>query len=232
VASTSVSTVVSIAASFMSILYGICDEYYLISIYLATNSGLARKLCPENLADMTTIQLKEFTKTGKLGTITIGSTKDEIVKVFGGKYDFADCGETQIIKYGWYEFFYWTESERVLGIQNDHLQADCINHSEMIDFKNRYCTIDKWFLKENTNVTFGQVVEYLNQENIPFDIVPAYTGCDEKVIKCIDSNVTFDFVDEYIQLDVNARGKVEKRKEVRVESQSDYVLNGIRLFEY
>ncbi|SHN44538.1 hypothetical protein [Chitinophaga sp. CF418] len=181
---------------------------------------------------MTTIQLKNFIKTGKFGPLTIGSTKGEILSVFGRKYDFADCGETQIIKYGWYEFFYWTENEKIFGIQNDHLQADCINHSGMINFKNRFCTIDKWFLKENQNVTFRQVEEYLNQENIPFTIVPAYEGCDENIIKCIDSNVTFDFVSEYTLVEITAMGKSKDRKDVKAEHQSDYVLNGVRLFQY
>jgi len=181
---------------------------------------------------MAIIKLKDFIRTGNFGVITIGSTKDEILKVFGKEFDFADCGETQIVKYGWYEFFYWTENEKVFGIQNDHLQADCLNHKEMINFKNEFCTIDKWFLKENENVTFAQVIKYLNQENIPFSIDPVYKGCDEKIIKCINSNVTFDFVNEYTFIEVTAKGKLKNRKEIRVEHQSDYVLNGIRLFQY
>lgn len=54
---------------------------------------------------MNTIHLKEFIRTGKFGTISIGSTKTDVVNELGNKFDFADCGETQIIKYGWYEFF-------------------------------------------------------------------------------------------------------------------------------
>lgn len=154
------------------------------------------------------------------------------MQVFGRKYDFADCGETQIIKYGWYEFFYWTDTEKIFGMQNDHLPADCVNHRGMINFKNKYCTIDKWFLKEHQNVTFRQVETYLNSENIPYSIVPAYKGCDENIIKCTNSNVTFDFVNEYTFAEITAKGRRRNWQEVKVDHQSDYVLNGIRLFQY
>ncbi|WP_143011393.1 hypothetical protein [Chitinophaga filiformis] len=181
---------------------------------------------------MITIQLKDFIKTGNFGPLTIGSSKGEILQVFGGTYDLADCGETQIIKYGWYEFFYWTDNEKIFGIQNDHLLADCVNHSEMINFKNRFFTIDKWFLKENKSITFREVIECLEQENIPYNIVPAYDGCDENIIKCVNSNVTFDFVNEHTFTEVTAKGRFKNRKEIRVAHQLDYVLNGIRLFKY
>lgn len=181
---------------------------------------------------MTTIQLKEFVKTGKFGTISIGSTKTDIINLLGKQFDFTDGDETQIIRYGWYEFFYWTETERVFGIQNDHLQADCTNHGEMINFKNRLWTIDKWFLKEHENITFGQVVEHLNQANIPFTIVPTYPGCNENIIKCSNSNVTFDFVSEYETVLLDSNGKFKKWKEIIEKNQLNFVLNGVRLFEY
>ena len=102
----------------------------------------------------------------------------------------------------------------------------------MINFRNRLWTIDKWFLKDNENITFGQVVDLLIQENIPFNIIPAYEGCDENIIKCTNSNVTFDFDNEYRVVELNAKGKFKNWKEIIVEDQSNYVLNGIRLFKY
>lgn len=181
---------------------------------------------------MNTIDLKEFIRTGKFGTISIGSTKTDVVNELGNKFDFADCGETQIIKYGWYEFFYWTESELIFGIQNDHLQADCTNHKEMIHYKSKLWSIDKWFLEVNRNITFGQVEEYLIREGISYDIVPAYKGCDENVIKCMQSNVTFDFANEYRLVELNEKGKFRNWKEFIENEQSNFVLNGIRLFDY
>jgi hypothetical protein len=181
---------------------------------------------------MTTIQLKEFVRTGNFGSITLGSMKNDILNQLGGKYDFADCGETQIIRYGWYEFFYWTETEKIFGIQNDHLQADCINHNKMINFKNKFWVIDKWFLKDNQNITFGQVVELLKQENISFNIEPTYKGCNENVIKCVNSEVIFDFVNEYRFIDVNTNGKFKNWVEIIEKEQENYILNGVRLFKY
>jgi hypothetical protein len=165
-----------------------------IEIYAKVfNLKVKRFSYSDSLADivMTTIHLKEFIKTGQFGTISIGSTKADVVNAFGKKFDFADCGETQIIKYGWYEFFYWTESELVFGIQNDHLQADCSNHKEMIDYKSKLWTIDKWFLQVNKNITLRQVEGFLTAEGISFEIVPAYEGCDENVIKCLNSRRDF-----------------------------------------
>ncbi len=184
----------------------------------------------EKRAKMTTIQLKEFIKTGKFGTISIGSTKTDIVNIFGKKFDFADCGETQIIKYGWYEFFYWTKTELVFGIQNDHLQADCIDHNEMISFGNKSFEFDKWFLQDNKNGTFGQIEDYLNKEKISFEVVHVYKGSDENIIKCTRSNVTFDFANEYRLVELNEKGKFKNWKEYVEAEQSNFVLNGIRLF--
>ncbi|MBT1705431.1 hypothetical protein [Chryseosolibacter indicus] len=112
---------------------------------------------------METIELKEFIKSGIFGTISIHSTKDDVIKCLGKPSDSFGDEETQTIKYGQYEFSYWTGSETILGIQNDHLQADCINHSEQINFKNETWTLDKWFLEENRNTTLGQVASFLKK---------------------------------------------------------------------
>ncbi|MCZ8284523.1 MAG: hypothetical protein O9353_03620, partial [Bacteroidia bacterium] len=135
-------------------------------------------------------------------------------------------------KYGWYEFFYWTETEKVLGIQNDHLQADCFNHAEMIFFRNKSFIIDHWFLKAGENITFKEVVELLNTEHIAFSIEPAYRGSDIQVIKCTNSQVTFDFDGEYRLVELNKKGKFAGYKEVIETNEANYVLNGIRLFNY
>lgn len=181
---------------------------------------------------MNTIHIKEFIRTGQFGTISIGSTKTDVINALGNKFDFADCGETQIIKYGWYEFFYWTDSELIFGIQNDHLQADCTNHKEMIDFKSKLWTIDKWFLQVSKNITFGQIESFLTTEKIPYEIIPAYKGCEQNVIKCLKSNVTLDFVNEYRLIEYNEKGKFKSWKEFVEDDQPNFVLNGIRLFEY
>lgn len=182
---------------------------------------------------MTTIQLKEFIKNGKFGTIGIGSTKTDVINLLGEDFDFGDCGDTQIIKYSWYEFFYWTSNEKIFGIQNDHLVNDCTNHNEMINLENGLCKLDKWFLKENENITFKQISELLVKENIPFVIEPTYPGCDENIIKCIESNVKFDFAMGYSYIQMDDNGEFKEWVEVKLaEKEEDAVLNGIRLFEY
>lgn len=179
---------------------------------------------------MITVQLKEFIKTGKFGEITLGSKKSDIIRLFGKKFDFADCGDTQIIKYGWYEFFYWTESELVFGMQNDHL-ANYNGNADVINFKNRLWSVDKWFLKDNEDITFAQVVEYLTEEKIPFEIIPGYDSNGPNMIKCAESNVKLDFSNEYHIFECDEKGEFSCREIVETDP-SKFVLNGIRLFEY
>ncbi len=179
-----------------------------------------------------TIYLKNFIKTGIFGSIKIGSTKEELIKKLGDKYDWGDFGEAQIIKYSWYEFFYYTDTGKIFGIQNDHLQADCNNYKEVISFKNKYWTLDKWFLKKGHNITFKKIKEILLNEDIEFVIEKSSYANDEKIIKCIESKVTFDFCNEYCILELDDKGKPKNWKEVKVDNQDDFVLNGIRLFEF
>lgn len=185
-----------------------------------------------NHIEMLTIQLKEFIKTGAFGPIRIGSTKTELIKLFGKKYDFGNFGESQIIKYGWYEFFYLTHSEEIFGIQNDHLLFNNLDHSATIHYKNSFFTIDTWFLKENNNITFDQMESILQNENITYTIKPAYSGSDERIIECVNSKVTFDFTDEYTWHETDSRGTITNYKEQKITDGNQFILNGIRLFNY
>jgi hypothetical protein len=180
---------------------------------------------------MRVIHLKEFIKTGFFGSITIGSTKEEVIEILGNKYDFGDFGESQIIKYTWYEFFYWTVSGKVFGIQNDHLQADCGNHDKMIHYKSRKWKLDTWFLQTGKNITFKEVKNYLIQESIDYKIEPSSPFNNDNIIRCMNSNVTFDFCSDYHLFERDKTGKLNEWKEVKIENEDDFVLNGIRLFE-
>ncbi len=180
---------------------------------------------------MTTIHLKDFITTGNFGGVTLGTTKDEIINLLGDDFSFSDFGETKAILFGWYEFFYWTDTEKVLGIQNNHLLADCTNHDEMINFKSKKWQLDKWFLKEFKNITFKDIKDLLTKEGISYQVQPTYEGCDENIIKCIDSNVTFDFCNNFTSIQLDNKGKTKVLKKVRIENEEDFVLNGIRLFE-
>lgn len=73
----------------------------------------------------------------------------------------------------------------------------------------------------------------LEQERIPFVIEPVYAGCDEKIIKCSESNVKFDFTMGYSYTEMDESGNFNGWVEVMLaEKEEDAVLNGIRLFEY
>ena len=92
--------------------------------------------------------------------------------------------------------------------------------------------LDTWFLKELSHVTFAQIMNYLRQENIAFEVITFSKYSDEKGIRCVDSCVTFDFVDEYCTVERTKRKKVKTVKELKVTHQDDFVLNGIRLWKY
>lgn len=179
---------------------------------------------------MLTISLLDFIRTGCLGSITLGSHVDEVKELLGGDEDFGDFGETQIIKYGWYEFFYWTDTGIIFGIQNDHLQADCANHGDMIFFSNDTWIMDVGFLKENENITFRQVRQMLEEQNIAYVIEPVYEGCEEQLIRCVDTNVKFDFDDVYSFAEFDAGGNFSGFINTPLQHRDDYILNGIRLF--
>lgn len=178
---------------------------------------------------MNTIRLEEFIKTGSFGAITIGSTADDVLHYLGKPTNSHDGGETQIIMYGQYEFFYWTASGRVFGIQNDHLQADCLNHRDQIVFRNELWELDNWFLKENKNATWREICNLLKKEDILFEIEPSQES-GLLIVKCIASKVTFDFVNEFGVPDVDNRGKFKGWIEKKENEEGDFVLNGIRLY--
>lgn len=181
---------------------------------------------------MKVVKLEDFIKTGNFANIKIGtSTKHDVIDLMGHDFDFGDFGENQIIKYGWYEFFYWTKTEIVFAIQNDHLQFDCSNHHEMIEYKNNNISIDNWFLEVNKNCTFSEVIDVLEKEGLPYKLKrQAFKGALEYIE--LANGITLDFDNELtIWLHNDSEDNWEMKNEL-IESQKDYVLNGIRLFRY
>lgn len=66
---------------------------------------------------MTIIYLKDFVLTGQFGPVKLGMSKEEMIQVLGQPdddidYDTGSCG----LYYGWYEFFYFKDSEKINGI--------------------------------------------------------------------------------------------------------------------
>lgn len=180
---------------------------------------------------MKVIELKSFIKTGKFDIIQIGkSTKQDVINLMGNNFDLGDCGETQIIKYGWYEFFYWTESEIIFAIQNDHLQFDCANHNEMIEYENDRIKIDNWFLEVNKNITFSKVIEFLNSEQIKYKLAKQNVEGALEYIK-LSNGIIIDFVNELTTWTYADSKDEWNMKHELIKNQHDYILNGIRLFE-
>lgn len=171
------------------------------------------------------ISLKSFAESGKFGRIELGATKSEVIRILGSDFEFIDGEESCIIQYGWYEFFFWTDSEKLFGIQNDHLQANCTNHDEMIEFENDTFKIDTWFLTVGRDYTFSDVISVIGMNQLRFKIEELYKDGPE-VLK-FDSGVYFDFSSG----SYTWYSETNQVKETFIENQGDYLLNGIRLFD-
>ncbi|QDT40155.1 hypothetical protein Pan241w_02110 [Gimesia alba] len=142
---------------------------------------------------MLTISLKEFALTGEFGPVKIGMHKDEAIALLGKPGCESDFGRsiTGGFLYGWYEFFYDNDTREIHSIQNDHLQADCLNHGDMFLYQNSHFRVDTWFLKAGQDFAFQDVINILHDEKIPFRIVRRL-GEDREMIE-FKSGVLFSF---------------------------------------
>ena len=152
------------------------------------------------------ISLRTFIETGKFGPISLRMHKDQVVEALGTDFLFGDFGGSQILRYGTYEFFIYTESQTIFAIQNDSL-------SELL-IDNDHFSIDPWFLNEDDLPTFQEVKQQLESYQIPFEIRNTPSFNNEDHFYCTESHVTLDF------------------REWPDLSPEDYQLTGIRLFEY
>jgi hypothetical protein len=178
---------------------------------------------------MITISLREFTLTGNFGPIKMGMSRNEIVDLLGQPEAENDYGESCGLNYGWYEFFYWGESLKLYGVQNDHLEADCDNHNEMILFENEKFKIDIWFLSVGKDITYKEVKDILNKEKLEYiEEVPYKNGPDTLKFK---SGVYFDFSGGKIGWSGDDDNPENwKQFETTIENLDDHTLNGIRHF--
>jgi len=180
---------------------------------------------------MTIISLKDFIITGEFGPVKIGMTKDEVIKVLGQPDSDNDYGTgSGGLMYAWYEFFYWQDSLKINGIQNDHL----INwttgkrkiHKEAIYFKNDKISLDIWFLQVGKNISYREVTKILKSEGISFEeINDQYRG---HLIK-FKSGVTMDF-DDQVGLWLEDKNCNNEQNESIIITLENQLLNGIRLF--
>ncbi len=167
---------------------------------------------------MKVISLKSFAKSGSFGNIKMGTLKKDVISILGDDYDYADLNQTQILKYGWYEFFFRKEDEKLFGFQNDHLQADCSNHDEMILFENKNFKIDTWFLKVGLNIDYNELKRILSKERIKFKEKILFKN--EPILQ-LHNGIYFDFNEYPTESQEDSTIEIKKR---------EYLLNGIRLF--
>ena len=165
------------------------------------------------------------------GPIQMGAEIQSAIDFFGDDYDFADCGDTQIIKYGWWEFFYWTETRKIFGLQNDHLAFDCANHDEMISLRTEKVEMDTWFIEPNQHVTFIQVENQLSSEGIPFKR-DKFSPNDEWDILRLRNGITFDFNNILIEWKLDETSGEHVFRETLIKDPAKFLLNGIRFFQY
>lgn len=138
------------------------------------------------------ISLKEFVLTGNFGPVNKETPLADVVKLLG-EPGFQDNSLSQgyitALCYGRYEFFFYTETGLLHGIQNDQLEADCSNHDEMINYKNDYFEVDTWFLEAGKDMTCEELVLLLQREEIKF-LFNTKKGYPEIQF---ESGVAFDF---------------------------------------
>ena len=165
---------------------------------------------------MTIISLKDFILTGQFGQIKMGDSKDTIIKYLGKPNNDCDFGTgLSGLNYLGFEFFYWTESQKLSVIQTDSLDFLFNNASNSTIFKlNKKVGIDFSIFSNAQNLTFKRLTEYLKKENFKFTenekTEHFYTELR------FESGVTLDFENwqDNLKLDRN-----------------DLKLNGIRYFE-
>ena len=178
---------------------------------------------------MRIISLQTFVATGRFGKIGLGSTRAELVAFLGQDFEYLDCGEVGILRYGCYEFSYWKKNEQIFTIENDQLQAQYSNHEEMINLTLEKVHFDTWFLKPHQNISFGQVENLLQTAQIAYEKVPLnkYSPTEEQKIRCTQSGVCFEFVQSFTW--VKRVGKKFKEYSFEATQQSDFVLHAISL---
>lgn len=176
---------------------------------------------------MKKIYLKDFIKTGDFGPVKIGMTKQQVINLLGEPDSDNDFGSgTFGLLYSWYEFFFDKKTQALKSIQNDHLQANCSEHDEMILFKNDKFEIDIWFLKVNHDITYKEVKEILKRENISFSEEKYW---DNDIIK-FESGVFLDFDDGDDIWEIYEDGTTKKDEHLIISNKENFVLNGIRYF--
>lgn len=164
-----------------------------------------------------TISLKDFILTGQFGPVHIGMSVDELKQHLGKPGDVHESEAGGILFYNGFEFYYYTDSYTLHGIQNDNLRYEGPDQkSACLYYFNEAILVDTWFIEFGEPLNYQQVLERLKQEGIPFE---KHARDDYDELK-FPGGVTFDFE--------NWKDYEGKQTINREEA----MLNGIRYFTY
>jgi hypothetical protein len=184
---------------------------------------------------MLTISLKDFITTGKFGPIELGMTIEQVKEILGEPEMWTGPDFTPghgIIVYAWYEFFYFTETRAVYGIQNDHLATmpnpitGRVNNKRDICFTNELFTIDTWFLKKNRYMTYEQVIDRLDKDGISYTM-----NWEHGYIKLTLQSGVYIVFDDLDERSVYHEELGEWEHPASVEAPDRHVLTGISHFD-
>ena len=149
---------------------------------------------------MTIISLKNFILTGNFGPIALGTEKRQVYEFLGQPNEIVDFGAGMSgLFYNGFEFFYWTENEKIFAIQNDNL-------NQLLTRKAKYkitkdIIIDTSFLQFGQVLSYENLTQYLSKEKIIFKVI---SKLEFDIIK-FNSGVTFDFENDEANNNQNDR---------------------------
>jgi hypothetical protein len=135
---------------------------------------------------MLIISLKTFAQTGKFGFVEMQMSKTKVIELLGKPSEAKTNGDTDIIRYGSYEFFFWDRN--LIGIQNEHLQY---YKQDLAQCSNPVFRINPWFMNGRKERTYKEVVFFLEKAKMAYEEKIEY-GC---VFLYLSSGVSFDFLD-------------------------------------
>lgn len=122
-------------------------------------------------------------------------SKSEVVTLLGEPgFVHANSSGLSWTNYGCYELLYF--DGKLTGIQNDHLQADCSNHGDLIGYENSCFRIDTWFLQPGRDISLRELRILLTTEGIAFEEVLR----DDYTLFRFESRVEFDFANHTTQV--------------------------------
>ncbi len=117
------------------------------------------------------ISILDFLKTGRFGQLTSDINVDDVITILGLPDNRIDTPDVTMFSYGrWEIHFLCSNSSKIFFIQNDSLLYDCLNHDEMIEYKNDYFIIDLDFIKPFEYVRLNELILLFKNNSIAYTV--------------------------------------------------------------